>query len=267
MGKNIDKVLIGSSALEKHLGWEALRAAPGDVDYLAMAPVAQADTINGAGILDKYPFSDSVASLDELYTLKVSHSFWDLGNGTWPKHLAHIKLMRHHGAKLIPELYEIAYKEWETRHGKKKVNLDQDKTEFFNNNVPRIYEHDSIHEAIAFNNKPMFNKILADGEEVKTSREKFEKLSHKEKIQLVQEETMVLSLERDLIPGAELRGKNIDHFQIMESFSKQLKLLVTQYSKGWFPLWIVENYYDLRTPLFNYWECFKDSNKKKLLAK
>lgn len=260
-------VMIGSMAIEKQYG-NILNRKPKDIDYLSIdkLKIPSADIIDGTGIMDQYCFKNDIATINEIYTLKVSHSFWVIKNGSWEKHIRDIKALQMNGAKLIPELYKIAYKEWEKRHGKKNINLNQDKTEFFNNNVKRIYDHDSIHEAVAFNDSPNFNRILEPGHTVKTSEKLFKKLPQRDKIQLVQEEVMVLSIERDLVPlHIKQPELNIGHYLIINSFQKQLKLLITQYSKGWFPLWIVENYYELHAPLFNYWACFNDSNKKILL--
>ncbi|WP_440913124.1 DUF7275 domain-containing protein, partial [Enterococcus innesii] len=222
------------------------------------------DVINGHGIIDmpeRYEFTSEIASLNEIYTLKVSHSPWVISERSWMKHIADIKKLKIHGAKLIPELHDIAYSEWEKRKGAKKVNLNQDKTEFFANNVRRKYDHDSIHSAIAFDKYPMYMSILEDNESVKTSQYKFKNLSEQEKVKLVQEEIMVLSLERDLIPSS----KNIDKTILFASYIKQLRLLITQYSKGWFPQWIIENYYLVAKPPLDYWKKFETSNKKVLL--
>lgn len=256
----IDKVLIGSAAIN-HYDLSILNREAKDRDYLAMEKESGIDFINGVGILDKYEFKSEIASLDEIYTIKVSHSPWVISPNSWQKHLKDIKSLKSNGAHIVQELHDICYSEWEKRKGKKRVNLNQDKEEFFNGNVRRIYDHDSIHASVAFNENPMYMSILADGEEVKTSKKKFFNLTHEEQKQLVREEVMVLSLERDLIPSK----KHIDDSIIFASYVNQLKLLITQYSKGYFPQWIIENYYDVLKPSHNYWESFQNSDKKILL--
>ena len=260
----IDKVLIGSAAIN-YYDPSILNRKSKDNDYLAMerSIISElgSDFINGEGILDKYDFKSDIASLDEIYTLKVSHSPWVITPNSWQKHLKDIKSLKENGAHIVQELHDICYAEWEKRKGKKKVNLNQDKEEFFNGNVRRIYDHDSIHASVAFNDNPMYMRILVDGEEVKTSKQKFFSLTHNEKVQLVREEVMVLSLERDLIPSK----RTINDSIIFSSYVSQLKLLITQYSKGYFPQWIIENYYDVLKPSHNYWESFQASDKKILL--
>lgn len=260
----IDKVLIGSAAVNYHAPSILNREAK-DKDYLTMGKPFETDQssdfINGEGILDKYDFTSDIASLDEVYTLKVSHSPWVITPASWAKHLKDIKALKENGAVVIQKLHDVCYAEWEKRKGKKKVNLNQDKEEFFNGNVRRIYDHDSIHASVAFNSDPMYMRILVDGEEVKTSKQKFFSLTHNEKVQLVREEVMVLSLERDLIPSK----RTINDSIIFSSYVSQLKLLITQYSKGYFPQWIIENYSEVLRPSHNYWQTFENSDKKILL--
>src|SRR5882672_6590338 len=51
------------------------------------------------GVLREY------ATPNELYTIKISHSHWELDNGSWSKHISDILFLQDKGAKLIPELY------------------------------------------------------------------------------------------------------------------------------------------------------------------
>lgn len=256
-----DKVLIGSSAVE-HWAPGLLQREAKDRDYLALEPDEDSDFINGVGVVDSYSFSGPIASLDEVYSLKVSHSPWVKNETDWMKHLKDIRRLQDAGASLIPELHKLAYKQWELRKGKKNVNLNQDREEFFNGNVRRKYVHDSIHASMAFGENPLYMKILAEGEEVQTSKELFFRLSQEDKENLVREEVMVLSLERDLIPR---ESETVDRVVLYSSYSKRLRLLMTQYAKGYFPQWIIENYFRVNRPTLDYWEKFQKSDKKVLL--
>lgn len=262
-----ENVLIGSHAINIH-NPNILQRTAKDIDYLSIPRKKRKgniEYIDGSGLLDKYSFSDKIASLDEIYTLKVSHSEWEInGSRNWGKHIRDIHLLKQHDAKLVPELYKIAYKEWENRHGKKRINLNQDKEDFFTSGIKRKYVHDSIHASVAFNENPMFMKILADNSEVQTSKQKFEQLSHQEKTQLCSEEIFVLSLERELIP-LEDSGKQINHIDIQKAYDKHLRLLITKLSKGYFPLWMIENFVEIRKPIANFWDIFQKSDKKELV--
>lgn len=256
-----DKVLIGSKAVEARVGFILGRTAR-DEDYLTLTPLKDVDCIDGRGILDQYAFSSSVATLDEVYTLKVSHSPWVIaGLPSWYKHLYDVEVLRNTGARLVPTLHKVAYSEWERRHGRKLVNLNKRKEDFFNGAVKRFYDHDSVHEAVALGGRPAFYKILEAGSEVKTSQRLFEALSEEEKSFLVFEEVMVLALERDVIPMVEA-GRSVEKGELFEAYSKHLRLLITQYSKGWFPQWIIENYTRVARPPLNYLALFQASDKK-----
>lgn len=259
-----ERVLIGSQAVVARLGEEAFGRAPGDWDYLALTKGGpREDVVLGTGLLDRYPFQEEVATVDEVYTLKVSHSPWVVtSHSTWMKHLRDVRVLRDSGAQVVEALHEVAYAEWERRQGAKRVNLRQDKEAFFASGVRRLYDHDSVHAAVAFGERPLFQAILKPGEEVLTSRALFEKLPLLRQRQLAQEEVMVLSLERDLIPRHERSGQEPQKRDLFTSYQRQLHLLITQYSKGWFPRWIIEHYWEVAQPPFNYWACFQESPRK-----
>ena len=153
--------------------------------------------------------------------------------------------MQNYGAKLIPALYKILYPIWEEKHGKKKANLEKEPEEFFNANVSRIYEHDSIHASVAYFDEPLFNSILRDGHQVAVDKSKWDALPLEMKDSLVREEVYATALERKIIPN------NYD-FQRARAYMWALKKTITSFSKGWFPLYIVENFDRLRKEDLDY---------------
>lgn len=239
------KVLIGSTALEQHL--PDIRT-PKDVDYFLINPTEVELAAKGEDNfthpdLAKWDWSGEVASLDELYTIKVSHSFWALKNKTWEKHLFDIVTMEKAGAEFLPDLYKILYPIWVEKHGKKLANLELSPDEFFNPHVSRVYDHDSIHASIAYaeDGVPLFNRILRDGHQIAVDRSKFEALTMEEKFQLVREEVYATALERRLIPVNYKLHPRI-------GYSYALRQTITSYTKGWFPLFIILHYGELRKP-------------------
>lgn len=222
---------------------------PKDVDYFSDTPQKGEDNFWHPSLAD-WKFGP-VASLNELYTIKVSHQFWDL-HGTWDKHQKDIILMQKHGAKLIPDLFKILYKIWEETHGKKKANLELEPEEFFNKNVTRTYEHDSIHASVAYFDEPMFNRILRDGHKVAVDKAKWDVLPLDHKDMLVREEAYATALERKIIP-------NNYEFHRARAYMWALKKTITSFSKGWFPLYIVENFDRLRQEDLDYVELHKSN--------
>lgn len=212
--------------------------------------------------LSSYAWSEpnGYASLDELYTIKVSHSYWKLKNGTWDKHLFDIVQLKNRGAVLIEELHALLYAHWEVKHGKKKANLELSPDEFFNPNVNRKYEHDSIHASVAYYQEegPLFNRILRDNHQVAVDKSKFDALTHEDKLKLVREEVYATALERILIP------KNYEANRLF-AYNYALTQTITSYTKGWFPKFILDNYNDLRKPDTDYIKWHLDNEDKLIL--
>lgn len=257
------KILIGSQAMVHH--GISMKKPPKDTDYFTTTR-EERDALHDPSmgieafhhpLIKEYVWKTEVASLDELYTIKVSHSYWVLRNGTWDKHIYHMILLKNHGAKLIPELHDLLYKVWVEIHGPKRANLEQSPEDFFNKNVSRTYEHDSIHASVAYYDEPLFNRILRDNHEVAVDKSKFDNLPLEVKLQLVREEIYATALERQVIPS----NYECNH---MSAYLWALKKTITSFTKGWFPLFILENLKELTKPDVNYVQVHLD-NKDKLV--
>lgn len=239
-------VLIGSSAVKHH--FPDFRD-PKDVDYFSTTPVKGAEVFWHED-LSQWNFGD-IATIDELYTIKVSHAFWEL-HGTWNKHMYDVLYLQSKGAKFIPELYAILYPIWEERYGKKKANLEAEPEEFFNPNVDRVYDHDSIHESVAYYGKPLFERILRDGHKVAVDKSKFDSMPLEDRLRLVREEVYATALERKVIPQRYKANSR-------SAYAYAMNKTITSFSKGWFPLFIVLNYSELYKPEINYVQRHRDN--------
>lgn len=253
------KILIGSTAINQYVDTGRV---PKDADYFTDKEV-HADLLEKERI-DPYSHKDIVgyfgnveriATLDELYTIKYSHIFWELRNGSWGKHASDIMLMQEHGAKIIEPLFKILYHVWEEKHGYKKANLSQMANDFFNDKVIRKYDHDSVHASVAYYDEPLFNVILADGEQVKVDRSKFEAMTYEDKLRLVREEVYATALERLVIPS--------DYtYSPRKAYAWALKRTVTSLARGWFARFIVDNLADVWKPDVDYVQVHKDNSHK-----
>lgn len=258
------KLLVGSTAA-KH--WFPDFRDARDIDYLVSDPDEEMRNTRGIEYF-YHPYlkdivEEHVSAIAEpyfLYTLKVSHAFWALRNGSWDKHMNDIKFFQGKGVDFAPGLYDVFYKTWEEVHGKKRAKLTADTTasEFFTKAVERVYDHDSIHDSIAYGSEPMFNRILRDGSEVAVSKDKFLALTHEEKCQLVREEVYATALERILIPSDFTKSPRM-------AYHWALRQTITSFSKGWFPLWIVLNYRDVEKPDCDYVQRHKDNAERLIL--
>ena len=190
-----------------------------------------------------------ICTPNELYTLKISHIFWKLENNSWDKHMWDIQWLKEKGCKLIPELFEQLYQYWNKVHGKnKRSNLEMSGEDFFNNAIKFPIEHDLLHELLIryeyFENqeKPTYNKILIG--EVDVCMDKFQKLTEKEKFNIVFEEICCMAIER--------YPKNMYY---KAQYEKMLKKFIINHCKIEEAIWIVENHKKLLTNIpFNFVE-------------
>ncbi|QBZ72435.1 hypothetical protein SEA_CIRCINUS_181 [Streptomyces phage Circinus] len=246
------KTLVGS--LAAHQYFSDFRDVK-DVDFFSEEKIDGAETFYHPA-LEQWNWGP-VATVNELYTIKVSHAFWNL-HGTWNKHMGDIVFYQKKDARFIQPLFDILYPIWEERYGKKKANLNAKPEDFFNKNVHRVYDHDSIHRSIAYYDRPLFERILRDGHEVAVDRAKFEALPYVDKLKLVREEVYATALERQIIPS-EYRASP------RAAYAWAMMKTVTSFSKGWFPLFIVQNYQDLFKPDVDYVKVHRENSDRLVL--
>ncbi len=165
-----------------------------------------------------------------LYTAKVSHAAWDVW---WDKTMHHIMFLKAKGCQLDRTLYNMLINEWKIVHGAKKVKVVGKGEEFFNSNIVRKYNHDDLHELVKFYDKPMHELIRPNKDDVKVSIDLWNKLQYNDQLKCALEETYVFALERyyELPPKI--------------AFYKALKQLITSSTKGFFNLFLIENYKEL----------------------
>jgi hypothetical protein len=168
---------------------------------------------------------DGYATLDELYTLKMSHIYWDLRNGSWSKHVADLIFLKSEGAKMNFELHQMLYKMWIKVHGAKKMNLAQAAGDFFDDAVVRIYDHDSIHRSVAYGDYPLYEDILKDGETVDIDPDKMWAMDYQTQVKLFREEIAATALERWMIPTNY-------KFSPGRAYTMALRKTVTSLTKG-----------------------------------
>ncbi len=244
------KILIGSKAMSQYPCWSDRKV--NDIDYFSDKDIDGAETFFHQKLINWFGDVERTASMDELFTIKVSHIFWDI---RWNKHAYDILKMNQENVGVIPELYDILYSIWEERYGRKKANLNVMADDFFKSTIHRVYDHDSIHASVAYYDEPLFNKILADGQQVKVDRSKFDSLTTEEKYKLVREEVYATALERQVIPSDYTIGQKA-------AYQWALKKTITSFSKGWFPLFIVLNLDKLWSPDIDYVKRHKNNSNK-----
>ncbi len=233
-------LIFGSTAL-KHW-FPDLEREPKDIDYMGEGKSTREIEyhFNPAFqyILDNNKDSKYVDP-DFLYTIKVSHAAWDV---RWDKTMHDIMFMRDKGCTLNLELYKLLLKDWEVIHGTKKhIILNGSMDEFFNSNVTRKMNHDQLHELVKFYERPLHESIRPDLTNVKVSKVLWDNLSHEDKIKCAMEEIMVFALER------------YEEYPPNFALIKGIKQLITKSTKGYFTLFMIENF---KTLIYDYREHF-----------
>lgn len=236
----------GDKKIQRHFDrnsdWDFLT-----VDGFDLPEDESIDLVRSTTLHDVCPVDEhNVITLDGLYTLKLSHVFWS-SPAILQKTVRDIHALQVLGAEMDDDFYQVAHKVWKQVYPDKKVSLNKSAEEFFTGAVDRYFVHDSVHRMVAFFDAPMFTYFLKDGEEVLTDKNKFFVLPYEKQLAAVIEETIVLTLERNIIPSK----KKPDEFEVRRLMIRQLGLLITRYTSGWFPLFVAENWMNIiRAPLF-----------------
>lgn len=131
--------------------------------------------------------------------------------------------------------------------------------EFMDDGVTKVVDHDKLHEIVAFTpGIPLYKSILKDPTKnsVECSEEKFNNLSDEEKLKLVVEESMVIALERVIIPAI-LKCKEFDEF---EAYKYAVRKVCVSLSSNWFQQFAIDNYFNVLNTRINFVQKLKDSN-------
>jgi hypothetical protein len=245
-------IVIGSTAARYWLdSWRD----PKDLDAFCEDPDVQADAFWHDDFHKIWDDSDwgRFANLDELYTIKVSHLYWDLRNGTWEKHAHDVVELKKAGAQLDLEMHKVLYGVWEERYGKKQVDLNMDKSSFFDDAVPRKYDHDSIHDSVAYGDRPLYESFLKGDEEIMIDMKKVWAAPYEDQIRLFREEIYATALERKIIPSDYKASPRA-------AYAWALKRTITSLTKGKSARFIVTNLDAFQTPDVNYVQRHKDQS-------
>lgn len=188
----------------------------------------------GNDLITTYP-GDRIAPLDVLYLLKMSHRY-KKNSPHFFKTMNDIHYMRSLGAKIPTELENVFKLREKETYDYSHPNLDVKSKDFFKGDeVPYVYDHDTIHEAVAVLGVPAYKSYMKDDSEVMTSKEKFFAQENHIRLLGVYEESCVLALERSQIPF---------NFEVpaRQSFVMALSKVCTSITSGWFREYAWENF-------------------------
>lgn len=237
------RLIIGSTAMFNQ-GYTDRR--PDDLDMFADDPPMGVDAFWDDAFSGWIPEGmNRMATLDELYTIKLSHSYWELKNGTWRKHMHDLVALQDAGAKVDQPLHDLLYGVWERRHGKKRVDLSQESDEFFSDAVRRKYDHDSLHRSVAYSERPLYEEVLKAGASVQMDMKKVWAMPLDLQIKLFREEVYVTALERIIIPSDYTESPRA-------AYAWALRRTITSLTKGKSAQFISEHFKTFRVPDMDY---------------
>lgn len=256
-----DFIIIGSCAIKRSIS--SFRE-PRDTDILCTERINGYDCIVvPKRIIDLcvLQVGTNYADIDTVYTIKCSHLGWDL---KWSKHKNDALYLKAQGCKLIEPLYSELVAYWkETNGNKPHLSLYKKKGDFFNDFVTYVYDHDYLHELVAYPNKPIYTKCLKENETVAIDKCKFDRLSFDEQIRMFKEEITVIASERWLIPP-KVCGK----YSWMEAYSLALHKTVTRLTKNWACDFIIQHLeYFVKPEKVMFQEILKLREGEKIMAK
>lgn len=180
---------------------------------------------------------------EHILSLKMSHLAWDIH---WEKTKNDILWLKAKGVVYDPLVYSRFKTHWEKVHGDKKfLTLNKNKEDFFNDFVKYDYDHDYLHELVAFPNAPVYSRCLKDGEEILIDQNKFDLLCFEDKVKMFREEVAVIAAERWYLKG---------HATWFESYMLSLKKTITRLTKNWACDFIITNLEHFVKPEFSYFE-------------
>jgi hypothetical protein len=143
------------------------------------------------------------------------------------------------------------------KYGDRTSKLNQNKKQFFDNYVTRIYDHDDLHRWTCYYDKPIFERLKSNSETVWCKKSKWDELSHEDKVKCVREEGFVIAIERFLLKDPKYPPK----FAFLDAVEK----ICTTLCSGWFRDFAIENWEEILNHNHEFYEKFKSNVLKKEL--
>lgn len=182
---------------------------------------------------------------DHIMTIKLSHLHH--ANHAWVKHKRDYLSLKCLGFSVDIDLLFQLRKFWDVKFGNKSfLSLSKNKEDFFTDGVDYKYDHDYLHELVAFPNKPAYTMCLKDGEDVLIDKQKFKMLDEHLQLRMFKEEITVIAIERWLVHNGNMSW--------IKAYLLSLEKTITRLTKGWACEFILDNLEYYNIPEFSYFE-------------
>lgn len=180
------------------------------------------------------PLKVAVPYLEYLYAIKRSHIHRPLN---FAKHIIHLHKLKplvtfpllNKCLDFLKERTRLTKLRWPDR----TPSLNKSNDEFFDDYVKKEYVHDDIHKVVAFGEIPVYEKMKRDFTQAKCEKDMWNNLTYQDKVRCVQEEAMVIALERFVITG-KLNPKL--------AYYKAVEKICTTLTSGFFRAFAIDNW-------------------------
>lgn len=185
-------------------------------------------------LLNNEEFAMTRASMDVIYTLKMSHRYRK-NNSHFYKTMTDIHLLRDAGAKIFNKAW---LKERErVTYDYKHPSLEKNKDDFFGEDANEYrFDHDRTHVEVANahgHDGPAYLEYADPEHDVRSLRSLFEALPLETRLRGAMEEACVLAIERSVVPHDTKPN---------DAFIFALQKVATSITSGWFREFTWENF-------------------------
>jgi len=211
---------------------------------------------NDSSTIDSKEFG-LIPNLDLLFCLKASHRYLKNSPHFWKTAIDYHR-MKSIGAKIRPEymdFFKLREKETYARQAHPKLNVN--KKQFFDEKfgIEYIVIHDDIHLSVKRGERPAYEYFKKDNEEVLCDKQKFFSCPKEIQINSILEESMVLSIERSLLPHPGVMTPK-------QAWIFALSKVCSSITSGWWREFAYENIFEaIRQYPEGYWEKFQNDLK------
>lgn len=250
-------ILVGSRALAYWLNKPELVKDNSDWDLITERPMPSTNKcriechydLNDADV-SHYTTSSTiilngvvipVCSLKGLMLIRRSHlhrpqkfqrNMWLFNQVNWP-------MMKLELDDFDKEFLKTRTRLTKEKFGDRVPSLNQTNEDFFDDYVTKHFDHDYVHEYVAYYDKPLYTRLKYDYDLAKCEKKLWNKLTFEDKIKCVLEECYVIGLERFIVP--KLLNKQ-SHQPFRFAVVSALNKVCTTLTSGWFRDFAIDNY-------------------------
>ena len=179
-----------------------------------------------------------VMSLTGLAIMKRSHLWRTVG---FEKHIIHYQKWMLDAVTFNEDALDLIARRSQLHRlmfGDPRPSLNMSVDEFFNDAVVKKYDHDRIHELVAFGDRPLYESLQRDSSRAWCEKDLWDDLPYELKLKCVAEETMVIAIERFMVPSGWKHSAK-------SAYNKALTKVCTNLTSGWFRDFAIDNHREL----------------------